>query len=94
MMAGNSPASKDGKGWADSPVFRRALLIALVIASLIAAALGFIPAFQKDHPHFAVEKFPVFFAIWGFASFTFIVLAGQHLRKIVMRDEKYYDERE
>lgn len=93
MMSGDPQSPKD-KGWADSPLFRRALLIALVVAALAAAALGFIPAFQKEHPHFPVEKLPVFFALWGFASFMFIVLAGQHLRKIVMRGEKYYDERE
>ncbi|MEX0645282.1 MAG: hypothetical protein WD076_08225 [Parvularculaceae bacterium] len=84
----------DAKGWADGKGFRRFIVGALVVLALGAAALGFLPEFQKEKPHFEVERFPVFFALWGFISFMFIVLVGQHLRKIVMRDERYYDERE
>lgn len=89
------------KGWADQPWFRKAFLGALVIACLIAAALGFLPEFQKEHPHFTTEnapfmteEFPVFFALYGFVMFSLIVLVGQHLRKLVARKENYYDERE
>ncbi|GJL96051.1 MAG: hypothetical protein DHS20C05_24560 [Hyphococcus sp.] len=81
-------------GWADTKGFRNVFLGVLVVAAVGAALAGFVPAFQKDHPHFAAEGFPVFFAIWGFAAFMFIVLAGQHLRKLVGRKEEYYDERE
>ncbi|MGE0407859.1 MAG: hypothetical protein AB7P23_01205 [Amphiplicatus sp.] len=87
-------ADKHKPGWADTKAFRRFFLALLVVAALAAAALGLVPAFQKDHPHFEVERFPFFFAVWGFVSFMFIVLAGQHLRKLVARDENYYDERE
>lgn len=50
-------------------------------------------AMHKTHPHFgwATDKNPVFYGIVGFVSFAFIVLAGQHLRKILMRPEDYYD---
>lgn len=81
-------------GWADTKAFRNAFLGLLVIAALAAAAAGFLPAFQKKHPHFAVEGLGVFFAVYGFAAFSFIVLAGQHLRKLVGRKEDYYEERE
>jgi hypothetical protein len=37
------------------------------------------------------DGFPAFYALIGFVSFSFIVLAGQHLRKILMREEGYYD---
>lgn len=83
-----------GKGWADTKVFRRALIGALFIAALVAAAAGFLPQFRKDHPHFAVENLGAFFALFGFLAFSFIVLAGQHLRRLVARREDYYDERE
>lgn len=36
------------------------------------------------------DTFPAFYAVVGFLSFSFIVLAGQHLRKILMRREDYY----
>lgn len=82
------------EGWADKKGFRNAFLGALVVASILAGVAGFVPAWQKEHPHFEVEKFGVFFAAFGFAAFMFIVLAGQHLRKLVGRKEDYYEERE
>ena len=82
------------KGWADGKVFRTAFLAILIIAALAAAAAGFLPEFRKAHPHFPVERFGAFFAVYGFVAFSFIVLAGQHLRKLVAREEDYYDERE
>ncbi|MEL6362459.1 MAG: hypothetical protein AAFR21_15385 [Pseudomonadota bacterium] len=81
-------------GWADTPQFRKWFLRILIGASVLSALAGFVPAFKKDHPHFALEAFPIFFAIWGFGAFMFIVLVGQHLRKLVGREEGYYDERE
>ena len=94
----NGPAGDlvecDKPGWAESKSFIRIFLLALGVAAIGAAAAGFVPAWHKDHPHFDAEKIPVFFAVWGFGSFMFIVLAGQHLRKLVGREENYYDERE
>jgi len=81
-------------GWADTQIFKKLFVSGLVLCSVVAALAGFIPAFQKHHPHFAAEGIPVFFAFWGFVSFMFIVLVGQHLRKLIGREEGYYDERE
>ena len=86
--------SDEKPGWADTKAFRNSLVALLVIAALGAAAAGFLPAFQKEHPHFAVEGRGAFFAVYGFVAFSFIVLAGQHLRKLVSRKETYYEERE
>ena len=82
----------EAPGWADTAGFRRGFQIALLAAGVAALVAGFI--WPKDHPHFAVEGWRVFFALWGFGAFLFIVLAGQHLRKLVGRKEGYYDERE
>jgi MFS family permease len=84
----------DDKGWADKKGFRNAFLGVLIVACIAAALAGFVGAWHNPHPHFKAEEFPVFFALWGFGSFAFIVLAGQHLRKLVGRKEDYYDERE
>jgi hypothetical protein len=81
-------------GWADTKLFRVAFLGVLIIAALASAVAGFLPQFQKDHPHFEVEGMGAFFAVYGFLAFSFIVLAGQHLRKLVGRKEDYYEERE
>ena len=81
-------------GWADKKSFRNAFVGVLVVACVLAALAGFNPAWQKEKPHFDAEAFPVFFALYGFAAFMFIVLVGQHLRKLVGRKEDYYEERE
>jgi uncharacterized membrane protein YozB (DUF420 family) len=82
------------KGWADTKAFRNIFLGVLIVAALAAAVAGFLPQFQKDRPHFSVEGMGAFFAVFGFVAFSFIVLAGQHLRKLVGRKEDYYEERE
>lgn len=84
----------DDKGWADNPTFIRIFLGVLIGACVLSAFAGLVTSWHNPHPHFEVETLGVFFAIWGFAAFTFIVLAGQHLRKLVGRKEEYYDERE
>ncbi len=84
----------DDGGWADNPIFIRAFLGLLIISCIAAAAAGLNAAWHNPHPHFAIEGVPAFFAIYGFGAFVFIVLVGQHLRKLVGRKEEYYDERE
>ena len=92
-MAEHNHNEKDkDKGWVDRPGFIRAFNWGLYLACAGAAAGGFY--WKKDHPHFEIEGFPVFFALYGFAMFMGIVLIGQHLRKLVGRKEDYYEERE
>lgn len=81
-------------GWADTKTFRNGFLALLGIAAVAAAVAGFLPQFRKAHPHFDVEGMGAFFAVYGFVAFAFIVLAGQHLRKLVGRKETYYEDRE
>lgn len=91
-MTDHNHSSKPG--WADNPTFIRVFIGVLVVSCVLAALAGFVPAFQNPKPHFEQENWKVFFAIYGFVAFAFIVLAGQHLRKLVGRKEDYYEERE
>lgn len=73
----------------------RLIWIVLIAGCVLSAAGGFVLAARHEmHPHFTIDKFPAFYGAVGFISFSFIVLVGQHLRKILMRDENYYDEPE
>lgn len=45
----------------------------------------------EKHPVFAVEYLFGFYAIYGFVGSVGLVLAAKWLRKILMRDEDYYD---
>ena len=93
-MADHHKNPDEKPGWADTKGFRNVFLGVLIIACLGSAVAGFVGSWHNPHPHFAAEEFPIFFALYGFGAFVFIVLVGQHLRKLVGRKEDYYEERE
>lgn len=82
------PTKSEDPGFFDRPATRRAIWIILIALCALFALAGFV---IDTHGYFPVEDFGVFYAIFGFLVFAFIVLAGQHLRKILMRPEDYYD---
>ena len=101
----HSEIQDDEKSVFDKPVMVRLIWIVLIGGSAISAILGFVLTAQHKmghHPHFKdkegflgtlgqiADHFPVFYGVLGFLAFSFIVLAGQHLRGILMRDENYY----
>ena len=43
------------------------------------------------HPIFEFEHFPVFYGLFGFIVCVGLVLGAKELRKIIKRDEDYYD---
>ena len=55
--------------------------------------LRFLFAHEPSHG-FAFESWPGFYAFFGFVACVALVLAAKELRKLVMRDESYYDERD
>ena len=59
-----------------------------VCLALLAAEL-----FYEHHAHFVIDGWPGFYAVFGFLAFIFIVFAGKGLRRLIMRDEDYYDRR-
>ena len=90
----------------EKPGTLRLIWIGLIAACVGFAAAGFWLASKGKlvyKPHFEdktgiagtlgslADNFPAFYALVGFVSFSFIVLAGQHLRHILMRKEDYYD---
>ena len=62
------------------------LFWALVVGGLLLAEL-----LVERHPHFGWDGVPGFYGVFGFVAFYALVLAGKHLRKILMREEDYYD---
>jgi len=63
--------------------------VALLIAACAALALA--DPFIHKHGHFASESWFGFHAWFGFLAFSFVILAGRFLRRLLMRDEDYYD---
>jgi hypothetical protein len=43
------------------------------------------------HGHYAWESWFGFYAVYGFACFFFLVMAAKGFRRVVKRDEEYYE---
>ena len=82
------PETEAGKPW----LYRRGTINALFwgLAGLC-AVLGLADLFYHRHAVFSFEEIPAIYGIFGFVAFVFIVFAGIGLRKLIMRDEDYYD---
>ena len=66
---------------------QRLLKMFYVICALLFAA-DFV---VHRHTKIALEEFPAFYAIFGFVAFVMLVIGSIALRKLVMREEDYYD---
>lgn len=59
----------------------------------VTSAILFVADFFVDREiHQPTEKVPGFYAIYGFVGCVVLVLVAKQMRKVVMRDETYYDE--
>ncbi len=74
--------------WLDAPKNVRAVSVAFVIVCVVLLLLDLV---IDKHPHFPIENVFGFYGFFGFVSFTAIVFAGKVMRRIVRREEDYYD---
>ena len=74
--------------WLDQPRNVNRLVYGLV---LICGVLLLADFFYHKHIHFAFEGWFGFFAWYGFLVCVGLVLLAKALRRIVKRDEDYYD---
>lgn len=58
---------------------------------IICAVLILVDLFYHKHGHFTFEGWFGFYALFGFIAYVFIVLSATQLRKLIKRDEDYYD---
>lgn len=75
-------------GWADNPAIQHRIRYALyVICGLLVIA----DLVVYRHTYLPVEEIPAFYAFYGFAALVGLVVLSKALRKLVGRDEDYYD---
>ncbi len=76
------------KRWLDDPRSVRK-----IVWSLFSACIGLFlaDALYHKHPHFPWEGWFGFYALYGFVACVLLVLAARQLRKVVTRDDDYYD---
>ncbi len=60
----------------------------------ICAFLVIIDFFIHRHIETAAEKLPAFYAIYGFVACVILVLIANQMRKLLIRDEHYYENTE
>ena len=75
--------------WYDRPKVRKGILWFLYAACVVALLLDFVIRRHVYHPF---EKFPVFYALFGFVALVLIVIGAKLLRRLVKRPEDYYGE--
>lgn len=78
----------DSGGWADKPATGK-----LVRRILYAACVLLLVADFLVHRHIStdIERIPAFYAAYGFVALVGVVMAAKGLRRLVKRDEDYYD---
>jgi hypothetical protein len=75
--------SPENKRWFDDPKNARKLFLALIVVGELI----------HKHGHFDAEmSVPAFYAIFGFLAYCTIIAGASLFRKIVKREEDYYDE--
>ena len=74
--------------WLDDPrnIKRIVRVLAVVCGLLVLADL-----FYDKHAHFAWENWFGFFGLFGFFMSFALVLAAREMRKVLMKDEDFYD---
>ena len=58
----------------------------------VCTALVVVEWFVHRHATYPWEGWPGFYAIFGFVAFAGIVLLGKQLRRVIRRDDDYYND--
>ena len=80
--------SDERKRWLDEPKNVNKLFWGLVV---VCALLFVVDFFLHRHAHFGFDGWRGFYGVVGFLAFFLIVLTGKPLRKLLKREEDYYD---
>ncbi len=76
------------KYWLDKPKNINLIVYTLYI---VCAALLVADFIYHKHSYFNFENWFGFYAWFGFLAYTFIVMSAKMLRKLIKRNEDYYD---
>ena len=84
---GNQPGPEKHY-WLDDKRNVSKIIWALVIVCVLLFLSDFV---YHKHVHFEFEQWLGFYGWFGFLAYCFIILSAKALRKILKRDEDYYD---
>jgi hypothetical protein len=88
----DSPADDDrrldDRRWLDEPRNVTRIVYGLAVLCALSLVADF---FYTKHPHFSIERWPSFYAVYGFVGSVTLVLTAKELRRLLRRDEDYYE---
>ncbi len=79
----------DREHWLDDRRNVKRVIGGLFAICAVVALADLLP--YKHHLHFDFEYWPGFYSIFGFVACVFLVLTATRLRKVLKRDEDYYE---
>lgn len=82
-------ASKASTHWLDRPSSIPKLWVGFVVVLSITVVAEF---FVSLHPHFDVENFPAFNALYGFLTCILMIIVAKGLAIFLKRPDTYYRE--
>lgn len=74
--------------WLVRPKTIRRLWVAFVAVLAATVAAGLV---VDMHPHFEAERWPAFFAVYGFLACVAMVAGSKLLGALLKREDTYYD---
>jgi hypothetical protein len=89
-QASNASAGggSDGGWWLDRPSSISLIIKVLVLACVISVLADF---FYHKHGDYHFQEWFAFDAVFGFLAYVGLITAAKGLRRLLMRDEDYYD---
>ena len=97
----HEPDPDEPRRWLDSPANVKKVIrwffISCVVVALLDAVFWFHIAGEHKHTSFGDEgpkfeaKIPFFHCLYGLAACVILVILAKGMRKLLMRDEDYYD---
>jgi len=94
---GHGPPPGEEPRWLDDPANVKKIIrvfwascVVLLIPDVL-EGIGLVH-FKHAHEGFWWENWVGFFAFYGFVACVVLVLIAKQMRKVIMRDEDYYDE--
>lgn len=77
-----------GAHWLEQPATVKKLIWLLIVVCALLALSDFV---YEKHPHFKMEYLPAFYGICGFIVCCGVAYGGKLLRRMLRRDEDYYE---
>lgn len=84
----------EDRRWLDEPANVNKIVYGLYILCALLLSVDLLDVFHlgyHKHPHFDMEKWLGFYGIYGFLGSVGLVMVAKQMRKILSKDEDYYD---